>query len=60
MKRNTASKWIGFWRDLKAGYDLFEKTREVPVAAVMNGRYILFSYARRLGVKDARLITAWR
>lgn len=34
-------QWAGFWRNLKQGYDLFERTRLPPRISVCNGRYTL-------------------
>lgn len=31
---------MSFWRDLKAGYDSFEKTRQEPAVAMCGGRYV--------------------
>lgn len=33
------NNWGDFWRNLKEGYDLFERTGEPPVAYACNGRY---------------------
>jgi murein L,D-transpeptidase YafK len=33
--------WVGFWRDLKPGYDLFETTRLPPRISVCQGRYVV-------------------
>lgn len=41
MKRYHKSKWIGFWRTLKKGYDLFEAHRVPPPIAVCERRYIV-------------------
>lgn len=42
-ERNMASaaggEWSGFWRDLKAGHDLFERNHVPPVISVCEGRY---------------------
>ncbi|MDE2578227.1 MAG: hypothetical protein KGL46_05430 [Hyphomicrobiales bacterium] len=35
----AGGKWSDFWRNLKQGYDLFEKTHEPPVAYACGGRY---------------------
>ncbi len=32
--------WSGFWRNLKEGYDQFERTREPPVAYACGDRYV--------------------
>lgn len=41
MMRNAHSRWIDFWRDLKAGYDLFEKGRRIPAVTIADKRYIV-------------------
>ena len=33
------AQWAPFWRNLKEGYDLFEKTGEPPTAYACNGKY---------------------
>lgn len=35
----ATSQWGDFWRDLKKGYDLFERTGEPPLAYACKGRY---------------------
>jgi murein L,D-transpeptidase YafK len=35
----ASNEWSGFWRDLKQGYDSFERTRRPPVVSVCEGRY---------------------
>lgn len=32
-------KWVAFWRDLKSGYDAFNRTRRAPLINVCQGRY---------------------
>lgn len=39
MKRETRSKHLDFWKNLKQGYDHFEKDRQPPDTSVVNGRY---------------------
>ncbi len=41
MQRYRKSKWIGFWRTLKKGYDHFEAHRVPPPIAVCEHRYIV-------------------
>ena len=41
MKRHAQSRWIDFWRDLKAGYDLFESDRNVPSVQLVGKRYVV-------------------
>jgi murein L,D-transpeptidase YafK len=40
MLRHRRSRWIGFWRNLKDGYDWFAEHRHTPPNVVLdNGRY---------------------
>lgn len=39
MKRHAASQWSAFWRNLKEGYDFFEKSGRPPNTVVKVGRY---------------------
>lgn len=41
MERHKDSKWIGFWKTLKQGYDYFEVTRQPPAVAVCAKQYIV-------------------
>ncbi len=43
LARSAEHPWYGFWLNLKEGYDLFEKYRVPPVAAVRDGRYVFFA-----------------
>ena len=43
MQKNRNSKWIDFWRNLKEGYDHFEKARVPPNVEVKNKRYVFDS-----------------
>lgn len=36
------NKWEPFWRNLKEGYDFFERNKRPPVVAVRDRRYIFF------------------
>jgi murein L,D-transpeptidase YafK len=40
LRRHKNSKWIDFWRNLKQGYDLFEKTGRPPRVMVCRKRYV--------------------
>jgi len=40
MKKAADSKWISYWRDLKPGYDWFEKHNAPPNTTVKSGRYV--------------------
>ena len=39
MKKHQKSKWIKEWKNLKAGYDWFEKTKRPPNVEVKGKRY---------------------
>ena len=40
MTKHAGNKWIGFWRNIKEGYDLFETTNRLPGVGVRNQRYV--------------------
>lgn len=40
MEAARESKWYAFWRNLKEGFDSFERTRRPPDAIVHNKRYV--------------------
>ncbi|ATA20656.1 murein L,D-transpeptidase YafK [Gibbsiella quercinecans] len=41
LQRYRTSTNIGFWRQLKPGYDYFVKNHQPPTVAVANGQYVL-------------------
>ena len=41
LANRTDRPWAGFWRDLKPGYDLFEKTQLPPRISICQGRYVV-------------------
>jgi murein L,D-transpeptidase YafK len=41
MIRYAHSRWIDFWRDLKAGYDRFETDRRIPAVKIADKRYVV-------------------
>ncbi len=41
MIRYGHSPWIDFWRDLKAGYDRFEKGGRIPAVKIADKRYVV-------------------
>lgn len=41
MKRHKDSKWYGFWKTLKQGYDDFELSRVPPKVAVCSKQYLV-------------------
>ena len=40
MERHTTSKWIAEWKNLKRGYDWFEKTKRPPNVTVSGKQYL--------------------
>ena len=40
LERHKNSPWLDFWKNLKQGYDLFEKTKTLPKISVCNKRYV--------------------
>lgn len=42
LEARKGDKWYGFWRNLKQGYDLFEKNRRPPLVGVSQKRYVFF------------------
>jgi len=40
MKKYANSKWLEFWKNLKEGYDFFEKAHNLPDVRVKDKRYI--------------------
>jgi murein L,D-transpeptidase YafK len=40
MEKHSQSVWMDFWRNLKEGYDYFERTRIPPSVRVRNQRYV--------------------
>jgi murein L,D-transpeptidase YafK len=46
MKRHRKSKWISEWKNLKTGYDWFEKTKRPPNVTVIGGKYIFSADTR--------------
>lgn len=39
MNKHWGSRWIAFWKNLKEGYDVFEKDKRPPNVTVKNKRY---------------------
>lgn len=39
MRSEAGHRWIDFWRNLKEGYDAFEKDHRPPEITLRNGRY---------------------
>ncbi|MBI1648628.1 murein L,D-transpeptidase [Hyphomicrobium sulfonivorans] len=50
-----APKWQGFWRNLKEGYDLFERTKRPPRVSVCGLRYTVSASDRLEGVNPGPL-----
>ncbi len=45
LAATPAGRWAGFWRDLKLGYDAFERTRLPPNISVCGKRYRVRDYS---------------
>ncbi len=43
LHKNRSSDWSAFWRNLKTGYDAFERKKTPPVMAVDNKRYVVLA-----------------
>lgn len=41
LRRHQRNKWAPFWRDLKRGYDHFQKTKQPPPVKVCEKRYLV-------------------
>lgn len=41
MKKFSHSPWFGFWRNLREGFEVFERTGQVPEIKVADGRYLV-------------------
>jgi murein L,D-transpeptidase YafK len=41
LRRYRHSPWFTFWESLRKGYDAFERNRQVPEIAVVNGDYVV-------------------
>lgn len=39
LNQHKQAEWLGFWRNLKAGYDSFERTKRPPRISVCKGSY---------------------
>jgi murein L,D-transpeptidase YafK len=53
MGKAVGSPWEGFWKNLKEGYDWFEKTRRPPAVSARNGCYV-FSASRAPDASERR------
>lgn len=58
MTRHAGSVWGRFWRDLRVGYDLFERTRIPPQVGVCGTRYVFaeatMAQASRMAIRRVR------
>lgn len=52
MARHRASKWYGFWLNLKEGYDAFDSERLPPKVSVCGKRYV---FNATFAVPDSRV-----
>ncbi|HER63633.1 MAG TPA: murein L,D-transpeptidase [Desulfobacteraceae bacterium] len=53
MNKFRSSPWIGFWQNLKEGFDAFEQTGQVPEIRIAGGRYVV-NGTIRVAMKDNR------
>ena len=53
MARHKSSKWYGFWKTLKQGYDFFEVTRQPPAISVCSKQYLVNAKFTEGGPEDA-------
>jgi murein L,D-transpeptidase YafK len=70
MAFRAGHKWEGFWKNLREGYQAFEKTKRPPIVGVKNKRYVFFADEtavpeafRTASAKDPlapRLISGWQ
>ena len=56
IEATAQSEWSGFWRNLKQGFDLFERDGTPPKVAACNGTYVFGGDALAPG---CRPITGW-
>lgn len=53
LDMHRTSEWVGFWRNLKKGYDSFQRYRLPPAISVCNGHYHVRDARGPLGGEDA-------
>ncbi len=46
ISKYIESPWFSFWKDLKKGYDIFERTHILPKVSIVNGQYVIEDPAR--------------
>lgn len=54
MKKFAFSPWIGFWRNLREGYDAFAQNGQVPDIQVAGGRYVVSGPLKLARKTDSR------
>ena len=57
MAAHKAHKWYKFWRNLKQGYDYFEKHKRPPVVGVKAKRYVFFNTVED-ATRNGRILAA--
>ncbi len=40
LKKAKSSLWYPFWKNLKEGYDFFERTKTLPIVGIKDGNYV--------------------
>lgn len=58
LARHGASKWRPFWENLAEGDKLFAESKQPPITAVCNGRYV-FATAESALPRNCQRIAAW-
>jgi len=57
LNKYRHSPWISFWKNLREGYDAFEKNHQVPVIQAEKGKYIVDTRAVKLAMsKDKNVL----
>ena len=41
MNKFATSPWIKFWKTLEPAFSIFEKSKQIPEVAVVNGEYVI-------------------
>ena len=57
MDRFSEHRWADFWRNLKTGYDLFERDKVPPVVGVCEQTYVFNEETKQAG---CQLVAGWR
>lgn len=58
LAAHKGSKWYAFWKNIKTGHDIFEKTRRPPLVGVENGRYVFFRSSKQVPSRFQKVASA--